>query len=247
MKLIRTENYTDMSLKAAEMIRKEIVSRGPGGQVVLGLATGNTPKGLYQQLVKWHNEEGLDFGGVKVVNLEEYIGIEEDHPAGFRKFMRKNLFEGTGISPARSLFPDGNAADPNAECGRFEEKIDDLGGIDLVVIGIGGDGHIGFHEPGTLFRRDTCVVKLSADAKKANAAGFGGEENVPEQAITLGFGRLMSARKAVILASGSGKAQIVRRLLNEQVTPDNPVSVLTLHPGCTLIADEDALALHQGV
>ena len=239
MRLIRAADYTDMSMKAAGIIAAMLTIK-PG--CVLGLATGETPLGLYRRLVDSCNHGEVDFSQAKAFNLDEYRGLEPGAEQSYRFFMWKNLFSKINIRTENLYIPDGMAGDPEAECSRYEAAIAGCGGIDLQLLGIGNNGHIGFNEPGDSFAVDTHLVDLSESTIDANSRFFGDREEVPKQAYTMGVGSIMRARKALLIVSGRQKAGIVRRAFFGGVSPDVPASILQLHSDFTLIGDEAALS-----
>jgi glucosamine-6-phosphate deaminase len=212
------------------------------------LATGSTPLPLYAQLVKRSIAGKLDFSRVRSVNLDEYVGLGPDHPQSYRNFMQKNLFDHIFIDPANTSLPDGLAGDLPLMCKEYDARIVEWGGIDLQLLGIGHNGHIGFNEPGSFFTLKTHVVKISQRTRIANARFFEDDpESVPAEAVTMGIGNIMGARKILLLVSGASKAEILYRALNEDVTPEVPASVLQLHPDVTVIADREAASFIEAV
>ena len=214
MKIIRANDYADMSRKAANILSAQIILKP---DCVLGLATGGTPVGAYQQLVEWYNKGDLDFSGVTTVNLDEYRGLPKDHPESYWSFMHRNLFDHVNIDPAH---------------------------IHLQLLGLGPNGHIGFNEPGKAFELETHCVDLTEATIEANKRFFDGNEDlVPRQAYTMGIKTIMQARKVLVVANGLAKAKAVKAVVSGPVTPECPGSILQLHPDCTLVADEEALSL----
>ena len=236
MNYIEALTYKKMSRIAANLISAQMILKPDS---VLGLATGSSPIGIYDQLVKWYEKGDLDFSQVKSVNLDEYVGLGETHPQGYRYFMQKNLFERVNIKRENTFVPNGLAKDFEAECARFDEIIRELGGIDLQLLGIGLDGHVGFNEPADCFEKRTHVVDLQKSTIKANARFFASESEVPRQAITMGMGAIMRAKKILLVASGEAKAEILDRALNGPITPKIPASILQLHPDLTVIYSKD--------
>lgn len=210
---------------------------------VLGLATGGTVKGVYSELVKLYSEGQLSFSHAASFNLDEYYGMEKNDVNSYFRYMKEHLFHHVDFLPGSNHLPDGMAADPIHECSRYEEMIEKAGGVDLQLLGIGENGHIGFNEPGTSFQERTHLVTLTDSTKKANARYFKSLEDVPGQAITMGIGTIMKSRSILLLASGAKKAEAIERLWNGEVTEDFPASVLKRHPNVTVIADEEALML----
>ena len=241
MKIIRTKDYADMSRKAANIISAQVIMKP---DCVLGLATGGTPVGIYEKLVERYNEGDLDFSEVTSVNLDEYRGLPKDHPESYWSFMHRNLFDHVNIDPAHINLPDGTNLDTAAECARYNGIIHKLGGIDLQLLGIGPNGHIGFNEPGEAFELETHCIDLAPTTIEANKRFFDGNETlVPKQAYTMGIKTIMQARKVLVVANGKAKAQAVQDAVTGPVTPACPGSILQLHPDCILVADEEALSL----
>ncbi len=239
MRIYREKDHEAMSLRTAQIIAAEIV-HAPA--CVLGLATGSTPEGAYQCLADWCKEGCLSFKEVLTVNLDEYKGLEPSHDQSYRYFMQKNLFDHVDIVPENTRVPDGLAADPEAECARYDAYIRSLGYADLQLLGIGRNGHIGFNEPGDSFISETHVVDLTESTIDANARFFASRDDVPKQAITMGIGAIMGARKILLCASGAEKADAIYNTVCGPVTPSCPASVLQLHPNVVLVADEAALS-----
>lgn len=241
VKIIRTKDYADMSRKAANIISAQVIMKP---DCVLGLATGGTPVGTYEKLVERYNEGDLDFSEVTSVNLDEYRGLPKEHPQSYWYFMNENLFSKVNIDPAKTNLPDGTNLDTAAECARYNGIIHKLGGIDLQLLGIGPNGHIGFNEPGEAFELETHCIDLAPTTIEANKRFFDGNENlVPKQAYTMGIKTIMQARKVLVVANGKAKAQAVKDAVTGPVTPACPGSILQLHPDCILVADEEALSL----
>ena len=241
MKIIRAKDYQDMSRKAANIISAQVIMKP---DCVLGLATGGTPVGTYAQLVDWYNKGDLDFSEVTTVNLDEYRGLPKEHPQSYWYFMNENLFSKVNIDPAKTNLPDGTNLDTAAECARYNGIIHKLGGIDLQLLGIGPNGHIGFNEPGEAFELETHCIDLAPTTIEANKRFFDGNEAlVPKQAYTMGIKTIMQARKVLVVANGKAKAQAVKDAVTGPVTPACPGSILQLHLDCILVADEEALSL----
>lgn len=236
MEVIITKDYEEMSKKAAD-IYKEHIERQP--KTVLGFATGSTPLGMYEWLIRYHRE-GLDFSQVTTFNLDEYIGLAGDHPASYRCFMEEKLFGHINVPKDRIYIPNGMAEDPEAECRAYEELIRKMGGIDLQVLGIGVNGHIGFNEPGTPFNTTTHVAELAPATREANSRFFSSMDEVPTHAISMGIKSIMHARRIILLANGEHKAEAVAAAVKGPITPDLPASVLQLHPNVQFIVDEAA-------
>lgn len=239
MRIYQEADYEAMSRRTAAIIAAEIV-RKP--DCVLGLATGSTPVGAYRQLSSWNHEGLFSFDGVTTVNLDEYKGLGPDHDQSYRYFMRTNLFDHVDIRQERTYVPDGLAADPEAECRRYDALVEELGGTDLQLLGMGHNGHIGFNEPGEIFVKETHVVDLTERTIEANARFFRCREEVPRQALTMGIGCIMSARRVLVAVSGADKAEAVRRAFIGPITPEVPASILQLHRDVVLVGDTEALA-----
>ena len=241
MKIIRATDYYDMSRKAANIISAQVIMKP---NCVLGLATGGTPVGTYKQLVEWYNKGDLDFSEVTTVNLDEYRGLPREHPESYWSFMHKNLFDLVNIRPEAIHLPDGTNMDSAAECAHYDEIIRQLGGVDLQLLGIGHDGHIGFNEPGAAFELGTHCVSLTEETIEANKRFFDGDVNqVPKQAYTMGIKTIMQARKVLMVVNGAGKAEIVKKAFFGPVTPEVPASILQMHPDFILVGDEEAFSL----
>lgn len=232
MKYFETETYEAMSRKAANIISAQIISK-PNS--VLGLATGSTPLGIYKQLIEWYNKGDLDFKDVTSVNLDEYLGIDGAHEQSYRYYMNKNLFEQVNIDLARTFVPNGKAEDINAECIAYDKRIKDMGGIDLQLLGIGEDGHIGFNEPDDSFVKATHVVDLHESTIAANSRFFESTDEVPRQAITMGMVSIMQAKKILLVANGEKKSEILKKAFEGPITPQIPASILQLHSDITVI------------
>ena len=241
VKIIRTKDYADMSRKAANIISAQVIMKP---DCVLGLATGGTPVGTYEKLVERYNEGDLDFSEVTSVNLDEYRGLPKEHPESYWSFMHKNLFDKVNIDPAKINLPDGTNPDAEDACTKYNQIIHAVGGIDLQLLGIGHDGHIGFNEPGEAFELETHCVDLTQETIEANKRFFDGNVDlVPKQAYTMGIRTIMQARKVLMVVNGAGKAEIVKKAFFGPVTPEVPASILQLHPDFILVADEEALSL----
>ena len=239
MRIYCEKDYNAMSRRAAAVIAAQVVSKP---ECVLGLATGSTPIGAYQQLVEWYKKGDLSFAGVRSVNLDEYVGLAPTHDQSYRYFMQHNLFDHVDILPENTNVPDGLAADTAAECARYEDVVKALGYADLQLLGLGRNGHIGFNEPCDHFPVATHLVDLTQSTIEANARFFASAGDVPKQALTMGIGTIMHARSILVVASGADKADAVRRTVAGPVTPEVPASILQLHPNVTIIGDEAALA-----
>lgn len=239
MRIYKTRDYDDMSRKAANIISAQVIMKP---DCVLGLATGSTPIGTYRQLVQWYQKGDLDFSQVTSVNLDEYKGISPDNSQSYRYFMNENLFQNVNIQRDRTFVPDGLEEDSQAACRKYDEILRATGPVDLQLLGLGHNGHIGFNEPGDCFEKGTHCVTLSERTIQANRRFFASEEEVPRQAYTMGIGSIMSARRILIVVAGEDKAEIVRKAFFGPVTPQVPASVLQFHGDVILVADEAALS-----
>lgn len=239
MRVIRAKDYDDMSRKAAWLIASQ-VQLHPA--CVLGLATGSSPVGAYKQLIEWYRAGELDFSAATSINLDEYVGLGGDSDQSYRRFMDENLFDHINIDKRNTFVPNGLAADGEAECARYEALIMEKG-VDLQLLGLGNNGHIGFNEPADAFVPATHKVALTESTIQANRRFFEKEEDVPRFAYTTGIRGIMQAKRVVVVVSGAAKAQAVKDALTGPVTPQMPGSILQLHADCTLVADEAALAL----
>ena len=243
MRIYCEKDYATVSRRAAAVIAAQVVSKP---DCVLGLATGSTPIGAYKQLVEWHKQGDLSFARVRSVNLDEYVGLAPTHDQSYRYFMQDNLFNHVNIDVANTYVPNGMAADPEAECKRYDEVIRSMGGVDIQVLGLGHNGHIGFNEPADAFSKGTQCVDLTESTIEANSRLFGDPEDVPRQAYTMGVQTIMNARMIVVAATGEDKAQAVHDMVFGAVTPQCPASILQLHTNCVVVADDAALSLCPG-
>lgn len=239
MKIIRAKDYEDMSRKAANILAAQVILKP---ESVLGLATGSTPIGVYNHMAQLCKEEGVDFSKASTVNLDEYRGLGHDHEQGYYYFMNQHLYSKINIDLSRVHVPNGLEADPAKESARYEELIRSLGGVDIQLLGIGHDGHIGFNEPNTHFDGDTHCVDLTEMTIQANKRFFASADEVPRQAYTMGIGTIMRARKILMVISGKDKAEITAAALTGPVTPQVPASILQFHPDVTVIGDPEALS-----
>lgn len=238
MKIIKVKNYEEMSKEAA-LFMIERIRKSPN--MTLGLATGGTPEGMYKNLIKDHLENGTSYSSITTFNLDEYLGLDGEHPNSYRYFMNEQLFNHINIPKFSTHVPRGNAETGQEECHLYEQMIKENGGIDLQVLGIGSNGHIGFNEPGTSFQSRTHLVELTPSTREANARYFEKAEEVPTHAITMGIETIMESKEILLLASGEGKMEAMRRLLQEKVCEDFPASILNKHENVAIIADEAAL------
>jgi glucosamine-6-phosphate deaminase len=228
MKVIRTNNDEETSKIAAEIVAEQLRTKPDS---VLGLATGSSPVGMYDELVRMN----LDFSAVTSVNLDEYYGLTPDNDQSYRYFMNENLFDRVNIRKECTFVPDGLTKDPEAHCAEYDQRILDLGGIDLQVLGMGLNGHIGFNEPGEAFPVGTHLVTLEDSTIEANSRFFASKEEVPTQAISMGLKQIMSARKIILIVHGKAKEATLEKALNGPVTPWLPASILQLHPDVTVV------------
>ena len=227
--------------KLAADIFQEILLAKP--RCVLGLATGSTPLPLYRELIAREKAGQLSFAQARSVNLDEYKGLGPDHPQSYRRFMQENLFDHISIDPVNTYVPDGLTRNSQAMCAEYEKKIEALGGVDIQLLGIGHDGHIGFNEPCDFFPAATHEVELEEITRQANQRFFDSIAEVPTAAYTMGIGTVMSARQILLMATGADKADILSRALLGPVTPQVPASILQFHPHVTVIADQAAASL----
>lgn len=238
MKVIVADEYEIMSREAAKIVAAEVRNKP---DCIFALPTGGTVFGLYEELIRMHREEGLDFSGVSTFNLDEYIGLPPDHPSSYHYYMYERFFNHVNISRDRIRIPNALAEDPEGESVAYEWAIKRAGGIDLAVLGIGRNGHIGFNEPRTEFGSVTRPIYLAKRTIEANARFFGGDsDSVPRQAISMGIRTIMNSRRIVLLASGTEKSRAINQTVHGPVTDTVPSSVLQLHPDCTLILDKEA-------
>ena len=240
MRLIKAKDYQEASRQVANIISAQVILKPDS---VLGLATGSSPIGAYRQLIEWYNKGDVDFSRVRSVNLDEYVGLAPSHEQSYAYFMHHNFFDFINIKPENVHLPDGLDPDAEGQGKKYDALIRSLGGVDLQLLGIGRDGHIGFNEPCGEFVKGTHCVELTQDTREANARFFGSINLVPKTAYTMGILDIMQARRVVMIASGSSKAAIVRDAFWGPVTPQIPASILQLHPDFTLVADEEALAM----
>ena len=240
MRIYVTEDYQAMSRKVANLLAAQVMIKP---DCVLGLATGSTPVGAYQRLVELYRAGDVDFSQVRSINLDEYVGLAPTHDQSYRYFMQSNLFDHVNIDPANTNVPQGLAEDPEAECRRYNQVIHDLGPIDLQLLGMGHNGHIGFNEPSDVFERETHVVDLAQSTIQANARFFASADEVPRQAMTMGVQTIMQARKVLVAVSGKDKAEIVKKAFTGPVPPQVPASILQMHPDVVLVGDKAALSL----
>ena len=243
MRIIKAKDYDDMSRKAAN-IMASVISLDPS--CTLGLATGSTPIGLYKNLIAAYENGNLDFSKVHSINLDEYKGLSGDNDQSYRYFMNHNLFDHVNIDKANTNVPNGLEPDSDKACEAYNEIIHAEGGIDIQLLGLGRNGHIGFNEPCDHFPKETHCVDLTASTIDANKRFFEKEEDVPRQAYTMGIQTIMQAKKVLLVASGADKADALAKTIEGPVTPEVPASILQFHPDVTIVADEAALSLVKG-
>jgi len=237
MEIIIQPHSRKASLIAARIVARVVREKT---RPVLGFATGNSPLQVYKDLIRMHREEGLDFSRVTTFNLDEYVGLAADHPSSFHAFMEQHLFGHVNIPEENVHIPDGMTKDIPAFCRRYEEDIKAAGGIDVQILGIGTDGHIGFNEPSSSLASRTRIKTLTDQTRKDNAVFFGGEENVPFHCITMGVGTIMDSRMCLLLAFGKKKARAIAATCEGPITTMVPGSVLQMHPHAIIIIDKDA-------
>lgn len=239
MNIVKVKDYDEMSSKACSLVIDKLNKLN---DPTLGLATGSTPEGLYRNIIEKYDQGEVSFKHVTTFNLDEYIGLKGEDPNSYRFFMNEKLFKHIDISADKTFVPNGVATDLKAECRDYEQLIQDAGGIDLQILGLGTNGHIAFNEPGTKFDSRTTVVDLTQETLEANARFFDSIDDMPTQAVSMGIGSIMEAEEIILLVSGEAKAEAVASLLGGDVTEDFPASILQKHDHVTIIADEAALS-----
>lgn len=239
MVIYKAKNYQDMSRKAANIISAQIIMKP---NCVLGLATGSSPVGTYKQLIEWYEKGDLDFSQVTSINLDEYKGLSPENDQSYRYFMNTNLFDHVNIDKTRTFVPNGLEPDSKKACNDYNQIIQEEGPIDLQLLGLGHNGHIGFNEPGEAFEKETHCVDLTESTIEANKRFFESEDDVPRQAYTMGIKNIMQAKKILVVVSGADKADILKEVLYGPITPEVPASILQLHNDVTIVADEAALS-----
>jgi glucosamine-6-phosphate deaminase len=238
MRVYSANSYNEVSRRVANIISAQVIVNP---ESVLGLATGSTPIGAYKQLIDWHKKGDLFFKDVIAINLDEYSGLKPEHPKSYAYFMRTNFFDFIDINPKNCFIPNGMAENKQKECERYDKIISEKGPIDLQLLGIGENGHIGFNEPGSAFELTTNLVKLKDSTRIANKRFFDNIDQVPSFAFTMGIKAIMQAKTILLVASGKNKADAIRKSFYGPVTPDVPASILQLHSNVILVADTDAL------
>ena len=239
MVIYKSKDYQDMSRKAANIISAQIIMKP---NCVLGLATGSSPIGTYKQLIEWYKKGDLDFSQVTSINLDEYKGLSPENDQSYRYFMNTNLFDHVNINKTNTFVPNGLETDSKKACDDYNKVIRSQGGIDLQLLGLGHNGHIGFNEPGAAFEKETHCVDLTESTIEANKRFFASEDDVPRQAYTMGIKNIMQAKKILVVVSGKDKAAILKKVLYGAITPEVPASILQLHNDVTIVADEAALS-----
>ena len=239
MKVIKTKDYEQMSRVAANILSAQVIMKP---KCVLGLATGSTPIGTYDQLIKWYEKGDIDFSEVTTINLDEYKGLSPKNDQSYRYFMNTHLFDHINIDKNKTYVPNGLEPDSGKACSQYNQIIQKYGGIDLQLLGLGNNGHIGFNEPGSAFEKETHCVSLTQSTIDANARFFSSMDEVPREAYTMGIKTIMQAKKIVVVVSGLQKASIVKKAFFGPITPEVPASVLQLHNDVTIVGDEEALS-----
>lgn len=235
MKFIKAKNYEELSQIAGKIIAEQVKEKP---NCVIGLATGSSPVGTYKYLAN-ECKKGLDFSKVKTINLDEYVGLNGEHEQSYRRFMNENLFDNINIDKKNTYVPNGVAKDLEKETQEYDKRIEDFGGIDLQLLGIGVDGHIGFNEPDEYFTAETHVVTLDPSTIEVNARFFTSKDEVPRQAITMGMKGIMTAKKIVLVANGKNKKDVLEKAIYGKITPQIPASILQLHKDITIIFSEE--------
>ena len=236
MKFIKVDTYDKLSRQAANIISAQVIIKPDS---VLGLATGSSPVGIYRQLIEWYKKGDVDFSEVTSINLDEYVGLDESNEQSYRYFMQDNFFDHINIRRENTYVPNGCAADLEKECTEYDARIARMGGIDLQLLGIGLDGHIGFNEPGDVFVKNTHVIDLHESTIQANARFFDSVDEVPRQAVTMGMVSIMQAKKILLIANGKAKKEILEKAFFGPITPAIPASILQLHPDITVVFSEE--------
>lgn len=240
MKLIVVNNYEELSKVAAKEFSKIIKEKE---NAVLGLATGGSPVGMYKELIRMYEQKELNFSKITTVNLDEYIGLNPEHNQSYRYFMNNNLFNHINIDKSNTFVPNGLAEDLEAQCKEYDQKISELGGIDIQLLGVGNNGHIAFNEPNNELSSGTHIISLTDNTIEANARFFDNIYDVPRKAITMGVGGIMKAKKIILIASGESKAEAIKGIFSGKITTANPATMLQMHRDVTVIVDEAAAKL----
>ncbi len=240
MKVIVVEDYAEMSDEAVKIIESQVAKNN---NAVLGLATGSTPIGLYKGMIEGHKERGISYQAIQTVNLDEYIGVEQGHAQSYYTFMRENLLGHIDIPAEQAHIPNGQAISLDEECRRYEQLIDKIGPVDLQILGLGENGHIGFNEPGTSSTTTTHIVALDESTRQSNARFFNSIDEVPTKAITMGIQSIMKSKEIILMVSGEKKAEAIKTLMSKTISEQFPASILWKHNHVTLIVDKDAYKL----
>lgn len=240
MRLIVVKNYDEMSKEAAKEMAA-VVNSNP--KAILGLATGGTPEGMYKELIRMNKDGEIDFKDVTSVNLDEYVGLAGDHPQSYRYFMNNHLLDYINIDKSKTFVPNGLAEDVNEEGRKYDQMIDDLGGIDIQLLGVGTNGHIAFNEPDGNLIAGTHLTGLTQSTIEANSRYFESEKDVPKTAVTMGLGQIMKSKKILLIASGENKAEAMNELFSGKISTSCPVTMLQMHKDVTVILDEAAASL----
>lgn len=239
MRIIKVTDYDEVSVRTANMILGQVNLKP---DAVLGLATGGSPVGAYKKIVEAYNNNEIDFSEVTTINLDEYRGIKRSHEQSYWSFMHENLFKHINVREDRIFIPNGENLNAEEVCREYDRITEAVGGIDMQILGIGLDGHIGFNEPADHFEKNTHCVDLTESTIEANKRFFNSKDEVPHQAYTMGILPIMQAKKVIMIANGRNKADIIKKAFTGPVTPEVPASILQMHPDFTLIADKDALS-----
>ncbi|NLO21877.1 MAG: glucosamine-6-phosphate deaminase [Syntrophomonadaceae bacterium] len=240
MRIILADNYEEMSRKAADIVRSQIVLKP---DCVLGLATGDTPMGMYQELIKMYENKEVDFSEVTIFNLDEYYSLSRENPQSYYYYMHHNFFKHINVKKENTYIPNGTATEIDEECRNYEEQIKNKGGIDMQVLGIGANGHIGFNEPDVNFEAETHLVKLDEMTIEANSRFFSSKDKVPTSAISMGIKTIMQSRMLVLLANGESKADAIYKTIKGKICPEVPASIIQLHPNATMVIEKNAAKL----
>ena len=238
MKIYRGKDYADAGRIAGNILGAQIVSKPDS---VLGLATGSTPIGAYERLIEMYKEGDVDFRELKTVNLDEYRGLNGDHDQSYRYFMNTHLFNSVNIDKNKTFVPNGMEPDQDKACAEYDKIVEELGPVDIQLLGLGNNGHIGFNEPADAFTKGTNCVDLTKSTIEANSRFFESEDMVPKQAYTMGIGTIMQAKRVLLMVTGEGKRDILNQAFHGPISPKVPASILQLHPDVILVADEAAL------
>lgn len=237
MRLILAENYAEMSYKAADIVRCQVVLKPDS---VLGLATGDTPLGMYKELIRLYVNHQVDFSKTTIFNLDEYCRIERANSQSYHYYMYHRFFQYINVKRQNTHIPNGTAKDIDAECRKYDRQIKQMGGIDLQVLGIGANGHIGFNEPDINFAAETHLVKLNEKTIAANSRFFNSKDEVPKTAITMGIKSILQSRMLILLADGEAKADAIYQAVKGKICPEMPASIIQLHPNATIIIEKNA-------